>query len=87
MTSKPAACRHGPGAGSPVTTGCARSQEFLRLRIGVGRPGRGDPRPVADWVLSPFAPDEDAEALIARAADAVETIATDGLEAAQQRFN
>ena len=63
------------------------SQEFLRLRIGVGRPGRGDPRPVADWVLSPFAPDEDAEALIARAADAVETIATDGLEAAQQRFN
>ena len=63
------------------------SQDFLRLRIGVGRPGRGDPRPVADWVLSPFAPDEDAEALIARAADAVETIATDGLEAAQQRFN
>ena len=63
------------------------SQEFLRLRIGVGRPRRGDPRPVADWVLSPFAPDEDAEALIARAADAVETIATDGLEAAQQRFN
>ena len=63
------------------------SQEFLRLRIGVGRPGRGDPRPVADWVLSPFSPDEDAEALIARAADAVETIATDGLEAAQQRFN
>jgi peptidyl-tRNA hydrolase, PTH1 family len=63
------------------------SQDFLRLRIGVGRPGRGDPRPVADWVLSPFAPEEDAEALTARAADAVETIARDGLEAAQQRFN
>src|SRR5918999_3041850 len=31
------------------------SQDFLRLRIGVGRPGRGDPRPVADYVLSPFA--------------------------------
>ena len=30
------------------------SQDFLRLRIGVGRPGRGDPRPVADWVLSPL---------------------------------
>ena len=28
--------------------------EFLRLRIGVGRPERGDPRPVADLVLSPF---------------------------------
>ena len=63
------------------------SQDFLRLRIGIGRPGRGDPRPVADWVLSPFSPEEDAEALVARADDAVETIARDGLEAAQQRFN
>ena len=63
------------------------SQDFLRLRIGIGRPGRGDPRPVSDWVLSPFSPEEDAEALVARAADAVETIARDGLEAAQQRFN
>jgi PTH1 family peptidyl-tRNA hydrolase len=63
------------------------SQDLLRLRIGVGRPGRGDPRPVADWVLSPFSPEEDAEALIGRAADAVETIASDGLEAAQQRYN
>jgi PTH1 family peptidyl-tRNA hydrolase len=63
------------------------SQDFLRLRIGVGRPGRGDPRPVSDWVLSDFAPEEDALALISRSADAVETIATDGLEAAQQRFN
>ena len=63
------------------------SQDFLRLRIGVGRPGRGDPRPVADWVLSPFAPEDDAEGLIARGADAVEVIASDGLDAAQQRFN
>jgi PTH1 family peptidyl-tRNA hydrolase len=63
------------------------SQDFLRLRIGVGRPGRGDPRSVADWVLSPFAPEEDAEALISRSADAVETIAQDGLEAAQQLYN
>lgn len=63
------------------------TQDFLRLRIGVGRPGRGDRRPVADYVLSAFEPAEDAEALIARAADAVEAIAADGLEAAQQRFN
>jgi PTH1 family peptidyl-tRNA hydrolase len=63
------------------------SQDFLRLRIGVGRPGRGDPRPVADWVLSPFAPEEDAVALIARSGDAVETIVREGLEATQQRFN
>lgn len=63
------------------------AQDFLRLRIGVGRPGRGDKRPVSDWVLSPFGAEEDAEALVARAADAVETIASEGLETAQGRFN
>ncbi len=63
------------------------SQEFLRLRIGVGRPGRGDPRSVSDWVLSAFEPEEDAETVVARAADAVEAIARDGLVAAQSRFN
>jgi peptidyl-tRNA hydrolase, PTH1 family len=63
------------------------SQEFERLRIGVGRPGRGDPRSVSDWVLSAFAPEDDADALVARAADAVESVASDGLEAAQARFN
>jgi peptidyl-tRNA hydrolase, PTH1 family len=61
--------------------------DFLRLRIGVGRPGRGDPRSVADWVLSDFAPEDDVDALVARAADAVETLALEGLEAAQRRFN
>jgi len=63
------------------------SQDFLRLRIGVGRPGRGDRRDVADYVLSSFEPEEDAEVLVARAADAVETLARDGLETTQQRFN
>jgi PTH1 family peptidyl-tRNA hydrolase len=63
------------------------SQDFIRLRIGVGRPGRGDRRSVADWVLSPFTPEDDAEALVSRSADAVETIVGEGLEAAQQRFN
>ena len=63
------------------------TQDFLRLRIGVGRPGRGDPRPVSDYVLSPFQPETDVDALVARAADGVEAIAREGLEAAQQRFN
>ncbi len=63
------------------------TQEFLRLRVGVGRPGRGDPRPLADYVLSPFAPEDDADAIVARAADAVEAIARDGLDAAQARYN
>jgi PTH1 family peptidyl-tRNA hydrolase len=63
------------------------TQEFLRLRIGVGRPGRGDRRSVADYVLAGFDPTVEVEALVSRAADAVETMARDGLEAAQQRFN
>ena len=63
------------------------SQEFERLRIGVGRPGRGDRRSVSDWVLSGFAPEDDLEALVSRSADAVETIAAEGLEAAQTHFN
>ena len=64
-----------------------KTSDFLRLRVGVGRPERGDPRPVADFVLSPFPPELDADALVARAADAVEVVAREGLEAAQQRFN
>jgi peptidyl-tRNA hydrolase, PTH1 family len=63
------------------------SREFLRLRIGVGRPGRGDPRAVADYVLAPFAPEEDVDALVARSADAVETLAREGLERAQASYN
>jgi peptidyl-tRNA hydrolase, PTH1 family len=63
------------------------SAEFLRVRVGVGRPGRGDRRPVADYVLSPFEPEENADALVGRAADAVEALARDGLEGAQRRFN
>ncbi len=63
------------------------TQEFLRLRIGVGRPERGDPRPLADYVLSDFEPHDDAEAIVARAADAVETVVRDGLETAQRSFH
>ncbi|HET6643638.1 MAG TPA: aminoacyl-tRNA hydrolase [Gaiellaceae bacterium] len=63
------------------------SNDFLRLRIGVGRPGRGDQRSVSDYVLSKFDPETDVDALVARAADAVETIAAEGLEEAQRRFN
>src|SRR4029079_8350726 len=63
------------------------SQDFLRLRIGVGRPGRGNRRPVADYVLSAFAPEDDVEALVGRAAAAVGELARGGLDAAQRRFN
>jgi PTH1 family peptidyl-tRNA hydrolase len=61
--------------------------DFYRLRVGIGRPpGRQDP---ADFVLSSYSSTEK-KALpfeIDRAADAVESLVTDGLEKTQQRFN
>ena len=64
-----------------------KTQDFLRLRIGVGRPGRGDPRDLADYVLSDFEPQDDARTLVARAADAVESLLREGLDEGQRRFN
>jgi PTH1 family peptidyl-tRNA hydrolase len=64
-----------------------KTQDFLRLRIGVGRPERGDRRPLADYVLSNFEPHDDAETLVNRAADAVEQLDADGLERAQATVN
>ena len=45
------------------------TNDFLRVRVGIGRPERGDPRPIADWVLQPFAPDTDVDALTRAAAE------------------
>lgn len=61
--------------------------DFLRVRIGIGRPpGRQDP---ADFVLRPFAAAErDAVGvLLEDAADAAEALVADGLLATQQRFH
>lgn len=63
------------------------THEFLRLRIGVGRPGRGDQRDVADFVLAPFEAHDDRDGVVSRAADAVESLLTEGLDETQQRFN
>jgi len=63
------------------------TNDFLRLRIGIGRPGRGDRRPVADYVLSKFDPETNVDALVARAADAVDVIAATGLDEAQRGYN
>src|SRR3989475_9982636 len=64
-----------------------KTQDFLRLRVGVGRPGRGDPRPPADYVLSPFEPHDDAESLVWNAAEAVEKLEAEGIERAQAVVN
>jgi len=61
--------------------------DFMRLRVGVGRPERGDPRKLADFVLADFRPEDDPEALVRDAANAVETLDAEGLEAAQRAIN
>lgn len=61
--------------------------DFLRVRIGIGRPpGRQDP---ADFVLKPFgsAERETLGVLLEEAADAAESLVSDGLLASQQRFH
>jgi peptidyl-tRNA hydrolase, PTH1 family len=63
------------------------TRDYLRVRVGIGRPpGRQDP---ADYVLRDFSPAERKELPfhLDRAADAVETLLTDGLEPAQNRYN
>lgn len=67
--------------------GALGSDDFLRVRLGVGRPpGRQDP---ADYVLRPFpkAEREEAEVLAQEGADAVLTLIREGLTAAQDRHN
>jgi PTH1 family peptidyl-tRNA hydrolase len=60
------------------------SPDFMRLRVGIGRPPPGFRGSAADFVLQGFPPAERAElaALVARAADAAELVATRGLAAA-----
>jgi PTH1 family peptidyl-tRNA hydrolase len=61
--------------------------DFLRLRVGVGRPERGDRRPLADFVLSDFDAATDVEAVVTKAADAAEAVVREGLDRAQAAFN
>lgn len=76
------------------SVGASIGSDFVRVRIGIGRPlARGEPSwdsdVVAEWVLSnPQGEDRrrlEEAALVA--ADAVEAIVVDGAEAAASRFN
>ncbi|MBV8301140.1 MAG: aminoacyl-tRNA hydrolase [Candidatus Dormibacteraeota bacterium] len=64
-----------------------RSQDFVRVRMGIGRPA-GD-TDLVDHVLDGFDRDERATAqgMVVRAADAVVAIIRDGLEQAMTTFN
>jgi PTH1 family peptidyl-tRNA hydrolase len=63
------------------------SQEFCRLKIGVGRPALGEE--TADYVLLPFRKDEReiVEHALDQAVMALESCLTEGIEKAMNRFN
>jgi PTH1 family peptidyl-tRNA hydrolase len=63
------------------------TRDFLRVRIGIGRPERGDRRPVADWVLTPFPPEVDTDQLVRDGADCALAVIREGVDAAMRRCN
>jgi len=66
--------------------GLLGTEEFARLRVGVGR---GDRRDLADHVLAKFEPDERqiVADTVARSAEATELFLADGMAAVMNRFN
>jgi PTH1 family peptidyl-tRNA hydrolase len=84
---RPAGGRGGHrGLGSTIDA--LATERIPRLRLGVRGAGRGD-EPLADYVLTPFDPEERpiASELVERAADVVEAVLEHGLEAAMNAHN
>jgi PTH1 family peptidyl-tRNA hydrolase len=64
------------------------TKEFVRLRVGVGRPGPGDRRPIRDWILSSWdQPAGEVEQLVLDAMSAVELIVRSGVRVAMNKVN
>jgi PTH1 family peptidyl-tRNA hydrolase len=82
--------RGGGAAGNKGVASIAdslRSQDFLRVRVGVSRPPERDQ--MVDYVLDRFTPAERATlaAVLPRAASAVLALVRDGLDSAMTEFN
>lgn len=62
------------------------TKDFVRIRLGIGRPEHGD---VTNHVLSAFRPDEEpaVEEMIEVACDAIEHLLENGASGAQNEFN
>ena len=71
------------------------SDDFCRIKVGIGRPTKEygtaitDEDVIVGYVLSDFTPQEEAviKPVIARAAEAIKSILTDGVTAAMNKFN
>ncbi|MCX7979260.1 MAG: aminoacyl-tRNA hydrolase [Bdellovibrionaceae bacterium] len=79
---------HGGHNGVRDITSRLGSADYVRLRLGVGRPAEG-PLSVADWVLQNFSDSESANLseFLDRSARAVEAIIFSGLQKASTQFN
>jgi PTH1 family peptidyl-tRNA hydrolase len=79
----------GPGGhnGLKSIAGALRSNEYARLRIGVGQKPEGED--LSDWVLSPMPEDDEGLVvdLLPGLTEAVEVWVAEGIEAAMNRFN
>jgi len=78
---------HGGHNGLRDIIAATGTNEFIRIRVGIGRPpGR---QPAADFVLHDFTTTERGALpnLLTDAADAIELIAAEGVTAAQQQFH
>jgi PTH1 family peptidyl-tRNA hydrolase len=71
------------------------SEDFPRIKVGIGRPTKEDGTAITDedvivgYVLSDFTPQEEAtiKPAIAKVAEAIKSILTDGVTAAMNEFN
>ncbi len=65
------------------------SPDFVRVRVGIGKPPATFLGPMADWVLSRFDPVERAElpGVLDRAVDAVRLVVKEGPQAAMNIVN
>jgi PTH1 family peptidyl-tRNA hydrolase len=66
-----------------------QTNEFPRLRLGIGRPMTAEREEVVDWVLEPFTEEEEAlvPEILRHAVKAVREFAGEGLTAAMNRTN
>jgi PTH1 family peptidyl-tRNA hydrolase len=85
---------HGGHNGIRSIAAAVASTDFIRIRVGIGRPHVSgeptwDPEVVANYVLGDPAPSEieTLRTAVANASNAVEMILTEGVEAAMNRFN
>jgi PTH1 family peptidyl-tRNA hydrolase len=69
------------------------SEDFPRIRVGIGRPQTGEQsineEAIVNYVLSDFSPQEEAivTPVIAKVAEAIDCFLTQGIEAAMNKFN